>query len=39
MILEAKFGASDFTLKNYHLMKRLLRLQKIAVRDGIKKRF
>ena len=28
MILEAKFGASDFPLKNHYLIKRLLRLKK-----------
>ena len=39
MILEAKFGASDFPLENHYLIKRLLRLQKIAVRDGLQKKF
>ena len=28
MILEAKFGASDFPLKNHYLIGRLLRLKK-----------
>ena len=37
MILEAKFGASDFPLKNHYLIEKTITTKKIAVRDGIKK--
>ena len=35
MILEAKFGASDFPLKNHYLIENTITMKKIAVRDGI----